>query len=106
MGFFFLVNALKYLFGGFFVKGLKYLYEYNRNFLLRFSESAGVVVSNLLSSNSTLTEKLQDILKLAPEASSVFLNATIKPEFVSLNFTVIYLTFSILLIQCCLYMYM
>ncbi|XP_078319098.1 uncharacterized protein LOC111121791 isoform X3 [Crassostrea virginica] len=46
--------------------------------------SAGVMVSNLLSSNSTLAEKLQDILKLAPEASSVFLNATIKPEFISL----------------------
>lgn len=36
-----------------------------------------------MSANSTIAEKLQDILKLAPEASSVFLNATIKPEFVS-----------------------
>ena len=101
---FFFGKCTKVLVWGFFVKGLKYLYKYNRNFPLRFSGSAGVVVSNLLSSNSTLAEKLQDILKLAPEASSVFLNATIKPEFVSLNFAVKYLAFSIILIQCCLYM--
>lgn len=42
-----------------------------------------------MSANSTIAEKLQDILKLAPEASSVFLNATIKPEFVSEGMEVI-----------------
>ncbi|XP_061191991.1 uncharacterized protein LOC133200204 [Saccostrea echinata] len=46
--------------------------------------SAGVLVSDLLSSNSTMAEKLQDILDLAPEAASVFLNATIKPDFINL----------------------
>ncbi|XP_056019725.1 uncharacterized protein LOC125668687 isoform X2 [Ostrea edulis] len=46
--------------------------------------SAGVLVSNLMSANSTIAEKLQDILKLAPEASSVFLNTTIKPEFINM----------------------
>lgn len=62
-----------------------------------FSASAGVLVSNLMSSNSSIAEKLQDILKLAPEASSVFLNATIKPEFVSEGMEVISYDFQILI---------
>lgn len=50
-----------------------------------------------MSANSSIAEKLQDILKLAPEASSVFLNATIKPEFVSEGMEVIYYDFQILI---------
>lgn len=50
-----------------------------------------------MSANSSIAEKLQDILKLAPEASSVFLNATIKPEFVSEGMEVISYDFQILI---------